>query len=106
LILRAVSETKGTAIAVDDREIISSMKSFFRSGIYACPEAASTLAALNKVEDEGIFPPDEKILLYLTGTAMKYLDVMRLDKHEIHMLDKDAHRKSTPDRSSPRCEAK
>ena len=105
LILRAVKETKGTAIAVDDREIISSMKSFFKQGIYACPEAASTLAALNKVEGEGIFSPDEKILLYLTGTAMKYLDVMRLDKHEIHMLDKGADREFSPPRSFPRCEA-
>jgi len=96
LILRAVKETEGTAIAVDDREIISSMKSFFKSGIYACPEAASTLAALNKVEGEGIFSSHEKILLYLTGTALKYLDVMKLEEHEMQMLDKDANRKFPP----------
>jgi len=96
LILRAVKETKGTAIAVDDREIISSMKSFFKSGIYACPEAASTLAALNKVEGKGIFSSHEKILLYLTGTALKYLDVMKLEEQDMQMLDKDANRKFPP----------
>lgn len=90
LILRAIRETMGMAVAVDDEEIISSMKTFFKMGIYACPEAASTLAALNKIEKEGVFDPDEKILLYLTGNAMKYFDVMEIKKDEIPVLNKDS----------------
>ena len=90
LVLRAIKETKGTAVAVDDEEIVSSMKTFFKKGLYACPEASSTLAALNKLEDEGPFDPDEKILLYLTGNAMKYFDVMTMEKHKISVLRKDA----------------
>jgi len=92
LILRIIKETKGMAVAVDDEEIVSSMKTFFKSGLYACPEAASTLAALNKLEkkDEGLFDPDEKILLYLTGDAMKYLDVMMIERNKISVLRKDA----------------
>ncbi|MFQ6087023.1 MAG: threonine synthase [Candidatus Bathyarchaeia archaeon] len=88
LILRALKETKGMAIAVDDKEIISSVKILFKMGLYACPEAASTLAALNKIENEGIFNPDEKILLYLTGNAMKYFDVMDIKRNEITVLDR------------------
>jgi len=90
LVLQAVKETKGMAIAVDDKEIVSSMKTFFKAGIYACPEAASTLAALNKLGNEGVFDLDEKILLYLTGNAMKYLDVMEIKRNEIPVLDSDA----------------
>jgi len=90
LILRAIKETKGLAVAVDDKEIISSMKAFFKMGIYACPEAASTLAALKKLENEDIFDQNEKILLYLTGNAMKYFDVMKIEKNKISTLDKDA----------------
>ncbi len=90
LILRALKETKGMAIAVDDKEIISSMKNFFKMGIYACPEAASTLAALNKIENEGVFDPDEKILLYLTGNAMKHFDLMKIKRNKIAVFSKES----------------
>lgn len=89
LILRALKETKGMAIAVDDKEIISSMKDLFKMGIYACPEAASTLAALKRIENEGIFNPDERILLYLTGNAMKYFDLMEIRRNEITVLNRE-----------------
>jgi threonine synthase len=89
LVLRAIKEMKGVAVAVDDKEIISSMKAFFKMGIYACPEAAATLAALNKLEHKSMFDQDEKILLYLTGNAMKYFDAMEIETNKIPVLDKD-----------------
>lgn len=90
LILRAVKETRGIAVAVDDKEIISSMKTFLKMGIYACPEAASTLAALNKMENEEEFATEEKVLLYLTGNATKYFDLMEIKKNEIPVLKRNA----------------
>lgn len=74
LVLRAVRETQGTAIEVEDAEILSSMKTLWKSGIYACPEAASTLAALEHAREAGTIADDEAILLCLTGTALKYPD--------------------------------
>jgi len=65
------------------------MKAFFKMGIYACPEAASTLAALHKFENEGVFDRDDRILLYLTGNAMKYFDIMQTGRKDIHVLDKN-----------------
>jgi len=89
LILQALRETEGMAVAVDDREIVSSMRRFFKMGIYACPEAASTLAALDKLKNEGLSDPKEKTLLYLTGDAMKYFDVMKIRRDKILILNRD-----------------
>jgi len=83
LILRAVRETKGAAIAVKDEEIMLAMKKLLKKGIYACIEAAATLAALNKSKSNHLFDPDEKILLYLTGTAMKTFNLIKLDKENL-----------------------
>jgi threonine synthase len=91
LILRAIRETGGMAVAVDDKEIISSMKIFFKMGVYACPEAASTLAALNKLKNEDAFDQNEKTLLYLTGNAIKYFDVMQIERDKIPVLSRDTY---------------
>jgi threonine synthase len=90
LILRALKETNGTAIAVEDTEISSSMKTLFRKGLYACPEAAATLAALKKVENQNVFDPDETILLYLTGNATKYFDALEIRREQIPVLERTA----------------
>lgn len=90
LVLAALRKTNGSAISVDDEEIISSVRTLFKMGIYACPEAASTLAALNKIENENLFDSGEKILLCLTGNAMKYFDAMEIDRKGIPVLDKRA----------------
>jgi threonine synthase len=90
LVLRALKETKGTATAVKDTEIISSMKTLFRKGIYACPEAAVTLAALEKLESQDFFDPEETILLYLTGNATKYFDSFAMKREHIPVLNRNA----------------
>jgi threonine synthase len=90
LVLRAIRETRGVAVAVDDEEIVSSMKNFFKMGIYACPEAASTLAALRKLENENMLNSHEKILLYLTGNAMKYFDAIKIRKSRVSVLNRNA----------------
>ncbi len=89
LILRALKETGGIAVEVDDEEILSSMKVFLKMGIYACPEAASTLAAVKKLENNGILDNDEKVLLCITGNVMKYFDIMKLEKDKIPVLPKE-----------------
>jgi len=90
LIFRALKETNGAATEVEDTEIISSMKTLLRNGVYACPEAAATLAALKKLENQNFFDPEETILLYLTGNATKYFDTLEIDRRQIPVLDKNA----------------
>jgi threonine synthase len=78
LVLRIIDDTKGQAIAVEDDAIVLAMKTLFNTGIYACPEAASTLAALTELKAQGNYDSAEKTLLYLTGTAFKYSHIMKV----------------------------
>ncbi len=90
LIFRALKETKGTAVAVEDDEILDSMKTFLKMGIYACPEAAATLSGLRKLEDREEFDREETVLLYLTGNAMKYFDEMKIERERVPVLERSA----------------
>jgi len=90
LIFHAMKETEGKAMDVEDREILSSMKALIAKGIYACPEAAATLAALKKLESQGQLAPEETILLYLTGTAMKHFEMIEIRREKVPVLKRNA----------------
>lgn len=46
--------------------------------------------ALKKLKNESVFEPDENVLLYLTGNAMKYFDAFEIEKDQILILNRDA----------------
>lgn len=75
LILRALRDSGGTAISVTDDEILSSQRELARmEGIFAAPEGAATLAALKHLIDEKWVKPDESIVLFNTGSGLKYIE--------------------------------
>lgn len=74
LILTDIYESNGTAIAIPDDEIIEAQKWLARQeGIFAAPEGAATLAALKKLVDQKWVEPHERIVLFNTGSGLKYL---------------------------------
>ncbi|HEY9075466.1 MAG TPA: threonine synthase [Anaerolineaceae bacterium] len=74
LILRALRASQGTAIAVSDEEIIASQRELAaREGIFAAPEGAATLAALRRLLADGWLSDHEKIILFNTGSGLKYI---------------------------------
>ena len=75
-ILSVLGESKGGAVKVADDEILASMKSLAKEGVFACPEGASTFSGYGRLLDAGTVGKDEKVLLYNTGTALKYLDLV------------------------------
>jgi threonine synthase len=78
LILRALRETSGTAVVVSDEELVSAQQRMSQlEGIFACPEGGATLAALEKLQAQGWVSPDERIVLFNTGTGLKYPGVLR-----------------------------
>ncbi len=77
LILRAVRESHGTAIAVDDVELIEGVRTVTETeGIFAAPEGGACVAALRHLADSGWVDPDERIVIFNTGTGVKYLEAL------------------------------
>jgi threonine synthase len=75
LILQDLYESDGMAIAVSDEAILRAQKRLARQeGIFAAPEGAATLAALDELLKAGWLRPDERIVLFNTGSGLKYLD--------------------------------
>ena len=75
LILQGVYESHGTAVAVSDEAVLEAQKQMARSeGIFAAPEGAATLAALQQLLERNWIRADERIVLFNTGSGLKYLD--------------------------------
>ena len=68
LVLRALRETRGSAIAVPEDEMAHAREDMARTeGVSACLEGAATLAGLRRLVAEGTVAPDETVLLVNTG---------------------------------------
>jgi threonine synthase len=77
LILRAVRESGGRAIAVPDRSMVEGMLSIGKhEGVSAAPEGGAALAAIEALVADGSIKPDHSVVLFNTGGALKYLDVL------------------------------
>jgi threonine synthase len=80
LILRAVRESRGSALAVSDEEIMDAVRLMAnKEGLFACPEGAATLAALERLMGEGTIDKGERVVLFNTGTGLKYTDLFEVD---------------------------
>lgn len=76
LVLDAIYETSGTAIAVSDDAILDMQQRLAsREGLLICPEGAATLAAARDLRALGWIAPDECVVAVNTGTGLKYADV-------------------------------
>ncbi|RME39608.1 MAG: threonine synthase [Thermoflexia bacterium] len=74
LILRALRERGGTAVAVSDEALLEGQRLMGRTeGIFACPEGGATVAALNFLLEAGWVRPQERVVLFNTGSGLKYL---------------------------------
>jgi threonine synthase len=77
LILRAVRESGGTALAVTDRSMVDGMLAIGKhAGVSAAPEGGAALAAVQRLVADGSIKPQDSVVLFNTGGALKYLDVI------------------------------
>ncbi len=73
LILRAVRESGGSAIAVDDARIEDARTlCAHEDGLLLCPEGAATLAATEQALADGLIEKDARVMLFNCGTGLKY----------------------------------
>jgi threonine synthase len=73
-ILADIKESNGCAVAVSDEEITAAQSRLgMAEGIFAAPEGAATLAGLQKLIQQKWVQPNERIVLFNTGSGLKYL---------------------------------
>jgi len=75
IILDILKQSKGTAVAVTDEQIMASLMEWARDeGILAAPEGAASLAAYKMLLEQKVLSPKDKVVLFNTGSGLKYMD--------------------------------
>jgi threonine synthase len=75
LILEAVEKSGGVAVSVSDSELIDAgIRLAEEEGIFVAPEGAACLPALEKLLQSGVLKSDDEVVIYNTGSGLKYLD--------------------------------
>jgi threonine synthase len=76
LILDTIRASHGTAIAVSDEEMLDAAREIGSSeGIFVAPEGGACYAALKRLQANGQIQPEESVVLFNTGSGLKYLEV-------------------------------
>jgi threonine synthase len=77
IILDILRDSKGTAVTATDAEMLQAVTSMASSeGVFAAPEGAATLVAYDKLIASGFLAPTDKVVLFNTGSGLKYIDVI------------------------------
>lgn len=80
LILRALRESGGGAVAVSDRAMARAVRAMgAATGVFAAPEGGATAAALPSLRDAGLLDEGDEVVLFNTGSGLKYVGMEPLD---------------------------
>jgi threonine synthase len=81
IVLKALRESGGTAVAVTETEIAESMREAGRTeGMLVCPEGGAAIAGTAKLRRDGWIGEDEEVVIFNTGTGLKYAESLQGDK--------------------------
>jgi threonine synthase len=84
LILDILEKSRGTAVAATDEEILAAMRQWASlEGVFAAPEGAASLVAYRKLLASGFFSADDTVVLFNTGSAYKYLDMIEAEEKKL-----------------------
>jgi threonine synthase len=79
LVLQAIAETNGCAVAVDDEDILAEQHLVARmEGAFICPEGAANFAAIRTLRDSGWIHADDQVVALNTGAGLKYPETVPL----------------------------
>lgn len=80
LVLRAIYETNGTAVAVSDEQLLREQWKIARlEGAFICPEGASAFAAARILAEQGWIQDGESVVALNTGAGIKYPETAQVD---------------------------
>jgi threonine synthase len=75
LILDALRNSGGTAVAVTDEELMAAVCEIGSlEGVFCAPEGAACLPALRKLIDTGLVKENDRVVLFNTGSGVKYME--------------------------------
>jgi len=90
LILDALAATSGTAISVDDDELLADLREVAAlEGAFVCPEGAAAFTAARKLRASGWLDADDQVVVLNTGAGLKYPESVHVDAP---VLRRDARR--------------
>ena len=79
LVLQAIAETNGCAVAVDDADILAEQHLVARlEGAFICPEGAANFAAVRRLRESGWIRANEQVVALNTGAGLKYPETVPL----------------------------
>jgi threonine synthase len=78
LMLQAIRESNGSAVAVSDEDIITQTRALAAAeGIFSSPEGGATLACLRQLVKEEFVTEQDRVVVFITGSGYKYLDILK-----------------------------
>jgi threonine synthase len=76
IMLEILRDSGGAAVAVPDDQILASLKDWARhEGIFLSPEGATATAAYDHLLETGFLKPQDRVVIFNTGSGLKYTDV-------------------------------
>jgi threonine synthase len=88
LVLRALYDTNGAAVAVSDEELLQEQSKVARlEGAFICPEGAAAFAAAHKLTQSGWIKRGEKVVVLNTGAGIKYPDTVQVNPPILNIGD-------------------
>jgi threonine synthase len=91
LVLRAIRESAGQAISITDEDMLNGgLLLAEQEGIFAAPEGGACVTAVDQLLKSGFLQPDEQIVIYNTGSGLKYLEAYssRFSRQSVSEQDK------------------
>jgi threonine synthase len=84
LILRALAQSGGTAVAVDDDDLQAEVLRAGRlEGVFLCPEGGATISAARVLREREWIGPDDLVVVLNTGSGLIYPDAVAVDAREV-----------------------
>jgi len=81
IVLDVLKKSGGTAVTATDEEILAAVAKWAsQEGIFAAPEGAASLVAYEKLIATRFLKPSDHVVLFNTGSGLKYVDVIAASK--------------------------
>lgn len=85
IILDILKASGGTAVCATDEEMLAAVRQWAsEEGVFAAPEGAAALVAYQKLLVSGFFKPSDRVVLFNTGSGIKYVDVIENAEKRSH----------------------